>query len=99
MIKEDWDNVYFGTMALASVAIGALGVTIGLLSLQRSQAVGLGSLEPLGYTPLAVDVPRVHYEDGQVFVDVRDGTWHELREFVQPSDLYVTHAIMEALGG
>lgn len=85
--REEWNNAYFSTMAIASVAVGTLGVAIGLLALKRSQAeaVGVGSLEPLTYTPLGVNIPKVHYDDGRVLVQVRNpGEWHDIREFIQP---------------
>jgi hypothetical protein len=98
MDKEQWSNVYFSIMAIASVAVGAVSVGIGLLALQRSQAQTVGGLEPP--TGVAVDVPRVRYSDSQVYVEVRNpGEWHELREFVQPNDPYLTHVIMGALSG
>lgn len=101
MAKEDWDSVYFSTMAMASVAFGALGVTIGLLALSRSQAQasGVGSLEPPGYAPLGVNIPRVHYEGGQVFVEVRNpGEWHNVRDFIQPYNPYVMEVVRSIYG-
>ena len=100
--KEEWNNVYFATMAMASLAIGTLGVTIGLLALKRSQAepAGVGSLETIGYTPLGVNIPKVHYDDGQILVQVREpGRWYDIREFVQPDNPYLTQVIGEALSG
>lgn len=102
MPKEDWNNVYFAVMAVTSVAVGTLGVAIGLLALQRAQAqtTGLGGLEPTGYTPLDVNIPKVHYENGDVLVETRaPGEWHKLREFVQPGNPYLNQAIREALHG
>jgi len=103
MTKEEWNNVYFSTMAMASVAVGALGVAIGLLVLQRSQAqaAGLGSLEPpIGHTPLSVNIPRVHYDNGEILVEVRNpGEWHELRDFVQPSSPNVMRIVRSVLSG
>jgi len=100
--REEWNNVYFSTMAIASVTLGALGVTIGLLALKRSQAeaVGVGSLETTGYAPLGVNIPRVHYDNGQVLVEVRKpGEWHNIREFVQPLNPDVVNTINRALYG
>ena len=100
--REDWSNVYFGIMAMASVAIGALGVAIGFLALKSSQpeAVGVGSLETTGYAPLGVNIPKVHYENGQVLVEARSpGEWHDLREFVQPLNPEVVNAVSRALYG
>jgi hypothetical protein len=88
--KEDWNTVYFTVIPLLGVGVSAVGVAIGLLALQRSQAqaVGIGSLEPAtGYAPLGVNTPKVHYADSQVLVEVRNpGEWHELREFINPLD-------------
>lgn len=101
MTKEDWNTVYFSTMAMASLAVGALGVVIGLLALERSQAqaAGLGSLEPPA-GPLGVNIPRVHYQDGQVLVQVRNpGEWHNMREFVQPGNPEITRIINGVLYG
>ena len=98
--KEEWNSVYFSTMAMASVAVGVLGVAIGLLALKRSQteAVGVGSLETTGYVPLSVNIPRVHYDNGQVLVEVRKpGEWHNIREFVQPLNPDVVNTINRAL--
>lgn len=39
---------------------------------------------------------KVYYQDGQYLVNVRDGQWYDLREFIQPSDpdiLAVCHEI------
>ena len=100
--KEEWNNVYFATMAIASVTLGALGVTISLLALKRSQAeaVGVGSLETTGYAPLSVNIPKVHYEDSQVLVQVREpGKWYDIREFVQPDNPDVVNTVSRALYG
>lgn len=42
----------------------------------------LGTLIPLSRSPSQ----RVYYQDGQCLVNVRYGDWHDLREFVQPSN-------------
>lgn len=100
--KEEWNTAYFAAMAIASLAVGALGVAIGLLALKRShaEAVGIGSLEPPIYTPLSVNIPRVRYADSQVLVEVRNpGEWHDIREFVQPDNPYLTQIINGALNG
>jgi len=93
---QQWNTAYASTMAMASVLFGALGVSLSLLALTRSQAVG--SLARLGRVD--VDVPRVHYSDDQVFVEVRNpGEWREMRDFIRPDDPALTHAIMGALSG
>ncbi len=98
--KEEWNTVYFSTMAIASVAVGALGVAIGLLALKRSQAesVGVAGMEPLTYTPLGVDIPKVRYQNGDILVSVRSpGEWHNIRDFVQPDNPDVINAVSRAL--
>ena len=99
MDKEQWNTVYFSAMAIASVTLGALGVAIGLLALKRSQAeaVGVGSLEITALS-LGVNIPKVHYDDGQVLVQVRNPSeWHDIREFVQPNNPEVVSIISRAL--
>jgi len=93
---QQWNTAYASTMAMASVLFGALGVSLSLLALTRSQAVS--RLAPLGRVD--VDVPRVRYSDSQVFVEVRNpGEWLELREFVRPDDPILSGVIMGALSG
>lgn len=85
-MKENWDNIYFAVLPLVGVVISTVGVAVGLLALKRSQAeaIGVGALEPTALS-IGVNIPRVHYEDGQVLVQVREpGKWYELRDFVQP---------------
>ena len=69
--KEEWDRLFDRAMPMVSVGIGALSLGIGIMSLIR--------FAPLG--------ARVYYKDGQYLVSVRyPGQWHDLREFVQPSN-------------
>ena len=98
MDREDWNNVYVIVMPLLGIAISALGVALSVMRLRQGEAVGVGSLElPTG---IAVDIPRVHYQDSQILLSVRNpGEWQEVREFVRPNDPILTHAIMEALSG
>jgi len=96
MYREDWNNAYFILVPLAGLVLSALSVTISVLWLR--EAAGVGSLEPP--TGVAVDIPRVHYQDGQILLSVRNpGEWQEIRQFVCPDDPLLTHAIMEALSG
>lgn len=38
-------------------------------------------------SPIAVDIPRIHYRNGEYLVSVRSpDEWHELREFIKPLD-------------
>lgn len=94
-MNQDWDRTYASTMAMVSVVLGAFGVAISLLALQRSPptTAGVGSLEPpIG--SIDVNIPRVHYDDSQVLVSVRNpGEWHELREFVQPDNPEVARIV------
>ncbi len=91
--REEENNVFFSTMAIASLAIATLGVAISLLTLKRSEA-GVGSMEPTGYAPLGVNIPKVHYDDGKVLVQVRNpGEWHDIREFIQPDSPEVVRIV------
>lgn len=93
--KEEWNETYSFVMPMLGTIISALGVSISLLALQQSQAAA-----ELGYASVGVKTPKVHYDDGQVFVQVRTpGEWHELREFVRPDDPCLTQIISEALSG
>jgi len=99
MAERDRDNVYFATMAIASVVMGTIGVVLTLALRPASTEAGLGNRE-VGPTPLSVDIPKVHYEDSQVLVQVRNpGEWRELREFVQPDNPALTRFINGALYG
>ena len=98
MTREDWNTVYSIVVPLVGVAISAFGVAISVMTLRRGEAAGVGSLEPP--TGVAVDIPRVHYQDGQILLSVRNpGEWQEIRSFIRPNDPILTHAIMEALSG
>lgn len=80
-MNEDWNEAYSVVMPLLGVVISVLGVALTLLTLY-SRAQGVGGLEPA--SGVAVDVPRVRYSEGNVLVDVRDGNWYKLQDFVQP---------------
>lgn len=86
--KDDWNSVYSNIMPLAGLLVSSVGLAIAILTLvgSRSQAAGVGGREPVPVAyGLAVEVPRVHYQDGRAFVEVRNpGEWHDIRDFVQP---------------
>lgn len=70
-------------------------------TLEQSQAhaAGVGSLGRPGHVPLGVNTPRVHYDNRQVFVEVRSpGEWHELREFIQPANPAVVRIVRSLYG-
>lgn len=69
--EEEWDRLFDRLMPLFSVAIGGLSIALTIMALMRSS--------PLGQ--------RVYYQDGRYLVSVRyPGQWHDLRDFVQPSN-------------
>jgi len=68
--EEEWDRLFDRLMPLFSVGIGGLSIALTIMALMRSS--------PLGQ--------RVYYQDGQYLVNVRYGQWHDLRDFVQPSN-------------
>lgn len=96
--KEEWNVLYTNVMPAVGVLVGALGVTLSFWALlrSRSQAAGVGSRERMPVSSsLAVNIPKVHYEDGQMFVEVRNpGEWHDIRDFVQPTNPEVVRAVM-----
>lgn len=68
--KDEWDQAFDRLVPLLGAGIGVLSLALGIVALTRS---------PLGH--------RVYYQDGQYLVSVRyPGQWHELRDFVQPSN-------------
>jgi len=95
--ERDWDNVFFATMATASVVMATIGVALALRS--GSSVAGLGNLGPAPPSGLSVNIPKVHYEDGQYLVSVRrPNEWHELREFVQPSNPNIINIVRNFYG-
>ncbi len=71
MAVEELDRAFLRVLPVASVGIGTLSLAITIMALRRS-------------SPLA---QRVSYEDSQYLVSVRyPGQWHDIREFVQPSN-------------
>ncbi len=95
--KDEWNVLYTNVMPVMGVLVSALGVTLAFLVLLRSQsqAAGVASRERLPVSSsLAVNVPEVHYEDGQVLVEVRNpGEWHDIRDFVQPANPEVVRMV------
>ena len=96
MAREDWNNVYFTVIPLIGIAISAIGVAISVMMLRRDEAAGVGSLEPP--SGVAVDIPRVHYQDGQILLSVRNpGEWHPITGFVQPHDPWVRQVVRQII--
>ena len=84
-------------MALASVVFGATSVALALLMLQRSSTQGVSGRQPV-HAPLDVNIPRVHYDNGQVFVEARNpGEWHPITGFVQPDDPWVRQLVRQII--
>ena len=70
-----------------------------MVALSQIHLVGVGSLERPSHAPLSVDIPRVHYDNGQVLVEVRNpGEWHELREFIQPTSPDIMRIVRSLYG-
>lgn len=88
--KEEWNAVYSNVMPILGVGISTLGAALAFLALLRyqAQAAGLGSREPVPVaSALSVNIPKVHYQDSQLLVEVRQpGEWHDIREFIDPYD-------------
>jgi NO-binding membrane sensor protein with MHYT domain len=98
MAERDWDNVFFATMAVASVVVGAIGVAL-VLTLRPQSSAGELVNQALGSTPLSVAIPKVHYQNNEYLVSVRDpGEWRELREFVQPYNPAVRNIVGSLYG-
>ena len=95
-MNDEWTDAYSIIMPMLGFAVAVVGLSFSLLQMQRSQAIS--GRAPTG--SVDVEVPRVHYRDGEILVEVREpGEWREVREFVRPDDTYLTHAIMRALSG
>ena len=90
--EKEWEQFYFAMMPLASIALATAGLGVavwGIIS-REPQGEGLAGLEPapkLGTDSLSVAIPKVHYQDSQVLVEVRSpGEWHDIRDFIHPMD-------------
>lgn len=104
MPNTEKDNSILPSITLSSLIISAIGLalslTINLALRSRSSVEGLGSRQPSPFSGLSVDIPKVHYADGQVFVSVRDpDDWREIREFVQPSNPQIVSTVNRVLYG
>jgi len=88
--REEWNVLFTNVIPVVGVCVSAVGVTLGFLALLRSQsqAAGISGREQMPLSSgLAVKVPKVHYQDGDLFIEVRNpGEWHNIREFVQPAN-------------
>jgi NO-binding membrane sensor protein with MHYT domain len=98
MADRDWDNVFFATMAVASVVVGTIGVAL-VLTLRPQSSAGELVNQVSDAIPLSVAVPKVHYQNNEYLVSVRDpGEWRELREFVQPYNPAVINIVGRLYG-
>ena len=99
-MKDEWAETYSLVMPMLGVVLAAFGLGLSVLML-RSQAqtieqLGTGGLEPP--TGVAVDVPRVRYSDGEIYVEVRDpGQWFPMTSFVQPDDSRVRQIVRQLI--
>lgn len=74
-----------------SLIVGIFSLTIGITTLMRYQQIASQS-SPAG---VAVDIPRVLYSNGEVLVDVREGAWYRLEDFVLPNDPTVRQVVRQ----
>ena len=93
--KDEWDTVYFGTMAMASVAVGTLGVALGLLALKRSQAeaVGVGSLDTTQHYLFTLPKPVSWLEAYQALSDY--GWQPNYIGLIYPGQLYQGRKLLD----
>ncbi len=97
-MEKDSELLISTVIGVTSMVASIIGVAMWL-SL-RPQTTSLGSRESASASGLSVNIPRVHYDDGQVLVEVRNpGEWHNIRDFVQPDNPYLSQVIGEALSG
>lgn len=100
-MKDDWADAYSLIMPMLGLMISTVGLSFSLLMLKRSQEqaagqTGTGGLEPP--SGVAVDIPRVRYSDGEIYVEVRDpGQWFPMTSFVQPDDSRVRQIVRQLI--
>lgn len=68
--EEEWNRAFERLLPVISIGIGGIGIALTIMTLTRANSLGR----------------RVYYQDGQIMVGVRYGQWHDLRDFVQPSN-------------
>ena len=76
-------------MDILSLVFGVFSLALGIATGIRYQQI---ASQPEG---VAADIPRVCYSEGQVFVDVREGAWYRLEDFVQPNDPLVRRVVRQ----
>jgi len=92
-MKDEWTESYSLILPLLGLAVAVAGLSLSLLQM-RSQAVG--SRAPLGRVD--VDVPRVRYSDGDVYIEVRNpGEWLPMTGFVRPDDPWVRQIVRQII--
>jgi len=100
---EEWDVFYTNVMPILGVCVSTLGVALGFLALLRSQSqtAGVAGREPVHTSPtLGIAIPQVRYHDGQVMAELRNpGEWHDIRDFVQPTNPAVIRMVREIAYG
>ncbi len=74
-----------------SLIMGTFSLILGIVTLTRYQE------QVAGQTGVAVDIPQVCYLDGEVLVDVREGNWYSLQDFVQPNDPTVRQVVRQII--
>jgi len=85
-VRDEWNEAYSLIVPMAGLVVAIVGLSLTLIDMQRrSQAVG-----SMGPITIDVEVPRVRYSEGEIFVEARNpGEWRSLREFVQPYNTYL----------
>jgi len=99
-VKDEWAETYSLVMPMLGVVLAAFGLGLSVLMLrsqeQAAGQTGTGGLEPP--SGVAVDVPRVRYSDGEIYVEVRDpGQWFPMTSFVQPDDSRVRQIVRQLI--
>jgi len=95
MAEQDLNTALYLGIALLSLAVTSLGVAMWL----RPRTTSVGSLEPAPLSGVSVAIPKVHYQDDECLVSVRNpGEWHDVREFVQPNNPNVLRIVGNIYG-